>query len=62
MIVIDDLLEALSRQKVAMAAPANKVTVTYNPGDSEDFKKKLEEVQVLRKSGTPAELVPGTER
>ncbi len=57
-IVIDDILEALSRQKVDMNLSSDKITVTYESGDSEDFKRKLQEVQRIRRSGTPVEFVP----
>ncbi len=57
-IVIDDILEALSRQKVAIDAPSEKMTITYESGNNEDFKKKLQEVQMIRKSGTPVEFLP----
>lgn len=59
-IVIDDILEALSRQKVSMELPAGKVKVTYRSGDSADYKAKLEEVKELRKNGTSVELIPDT--
>uniref|UniRef100_UPI004056DE58 ATP phosphoribosyltransferase regulatory subunit n=1 Tax=Acetatifactor sp. TaxID=1872090 RepID=UPI004056DE58 len=57
-IVIDDILEALSRQKVNLNVASEKMTVTYKPGDSEDFKRKLKEVQMIRRSGTPVEFIP----
>ena len=57
-IVIDDILEALSRQKVSVKIPEKKHTVTYHFGDSADYEQKLKEVQKLRKDGICAELVP----
>ncbi len=57
-IVIDDILEALSRQKVAINLPSEKMTVTYEAGNSEDFKRKLQEVQMIRKGGTPVAFIP----
>lgn len=57
-IVIDDIMEALSRQKVQVELPAEKMRITYEAGNSDDFKKKLQEVQMIRRSGTPVEFVP----
>lgn len=57
-VVIDDILEALSRQKVEYDIPNLKMTVTYKAGDSKDFQAKLSEVQKLRGDGIPAALVP----
>lgn len=57
-IVIDDILEALSRQKVDLEIPSVKMTVTYKPGDSKDFQEKLSEVRILRGDGIPVELIP----
>lgn len=57
-VVIDDILEALSRQKVEYDIPNLKMMVTYKLGDSKDFQEKLSEVQKLRSEGIPAALVP----
>lgn len=57
-IVIDDVLEALSRQKVEATLPPVKRTVSYLANDSENFRQKLKEVRELRKQGIPSELVP----
>ena len=57
-VVIDDILEALSRQKVCPQLPAQKVKVTYKAGDSKHFQEKLLEVRALREKGIPAELIP----
>lgn len=57
-IVIDDVLEALSRQKVEATLPPVKRTITYLANDSENFRLKLKEVRELRKQGIPSELVP----
>lgn len=59
--VIDDIMEALSRQKVSMDLSGEKVKVTYQPGNSADYKEKLETVRGMRKKGIPAELIPGIE-
>ena len=57
-VVIDDIMEALSRQKVNLNLSAEKVKVTYKAGDSKDFETKLSEVRKLRKNGISAELIP----
>ncbi len=57
-IVIDDLLEALSRQKVAFELPVEKITISYIAGDHNDYKEKLKEVKKLRGDGLAVELVP----
>lgn len=54
-IVIDDLLEALKGQKVALAEEETAQKVYYN---AENFSDKLKEVQNLRKSGKAIALVP----
>jgi len=56
--VIDDIMEALSRQKVSMELSGEKVKVTYQPGNAADYKDKLETVREMRKKGIPAELIP----
>lgn len=57
-IVIDDLLEALSRQKVNIDIPASGKTVYYRAGDEADYLAKLSEVVSLRKQGIPTVLSP----
>lgn len=57
-IVIDDIMEALSRQKVNLKLPSKKQKITYEADNANDFREKLEEVQKLRKSGIAVELVP----
>lgn len=52
--VIDNILEALSRQKVEIPAPAPVQTVYYNHSN---FTEKLSEVQQLRAEGCAAALV-----
>lgn len=54
-IVIDDLLEALSRQKVQIPQPEAKRVIGYS---RENFAQKLEEVKKLRSQGKSVELVP----
>ena len=57
-IVVDDIMEALSRQKVALKLPEKKQTITYKEGDSEDFSAQLKEAQKLRAEGIAVELIP----
>ena len=57
-IVIDDLLEALSRQRVNIDMPASGKTVYYRAGDEADYLAKLSEVITLRKEGIPTVLSP----
>ncbi len=52
--VIDNILEALSRQKVEVAATAPVQTVCYN---HENFTEKLKEVQLLREKGQAVVLI-----
>ena len=58
--VIDDILEALSRQKVEITLPAGKVTVVYKAGDTDSYKENLSEAKKLRADGLSVELVPDT--
>lgn len=55
MIVIDDMQEALNRQKVSIELPENKRIITYQP---ENYAEKLAECIFLRKQGFSAELIP----
>ena len=57
-IVIDDLLEALSRQKVAIDVPASGKIMYYRAGDETDYLVKLAEAAKLRKEGIPTVLSP----
>ena len=57
-IVIDDLLEALSRQKVDIAIPASGKVLYYNVEDEADYQAKLAEAMNLRKEGIPTVLSP----
>ena len=54
-IVIDDMQEALTRQKVTLELPDNKQTVTYN---TENYTEKLAECIQLRKQGFSVKLIP----
>lgn len=56
--VIDNILEALSRQKVEVPAPACVRTVCYDPGN---FAEKLAEAERLRAEGHAAVLVCSAE-
>lgn len=55
--MIDDILEALSRQKVVIESSQNVHRVEYN---ETNFIEKLSEAESLRKNGIPAVLVPAT--
>ncbi len=53
-VVVDSILEALSRQKVDLPLPEAVKIVPYRP---EDYQEKLAEVQELRRKGIAAALV-----
>ena len=57
-IVIDDLLEALSRQKVVIDIPVSGKIMYYRAGDEADYLAKLAEAAKLRKEGIPTVLSP----
>jgi ATP phosphoribosyltransferase regulatory subunit len=57
-IVIDDILEALARQKVEIQIPDKPVVLYYNPSDSADYAAKLKEAAKLRTTGQHAILTP----
>lgn len=57
-IVIDDLLEALSRQKVVIDVPVSGKIMYYRAGDEADYLVKLAEAAKLRKEGIPTVLSP----
>lgn len=52
--VVDDLLEALSRQKVEIALPAPKQVLCYTDAD---YKEVLKKAQAMRKEGIFVELM-----
>lgn len=54
-IVIDDLLEALNRQKVGLSLPEGKKTCFYT---QDNFSERLKEACALRRQGISVELVP----
>lgn len=54
-IVIDDLLEALSRQKVEIAVEKSKQVIIYS---ADDYQDKLKEAMELRRKGIAVELIP----
>lgn len=54
-IVLDDLLEALSRQKVQLPLPEPKIVIEY---EEKDFGDRLKEAKRLRKEGKAVELIP----
>ncbi len=58
-IVIDDILEALARQRVEMEIPASPEIIFYEPDNSADYADKLKAASELRSSGRPVILTPG---
>ena len=54
-VVVDDMLEALNRQKVDIPVEENKQIVYYN---KENYKEQLAKTIELRKQGVAVELVP----
>lgn len=56
-LVIDDILEALSRQKVDIPLPEEKTKLTYRQGDMSDFAEKLAKAKALRNQGIAVELL-----
>lgn len=57
MITIDELIEALDRQKVELALPAPKEKLFYNPANKADFEDKLKQARALRAKGMSVELI-----
>ncbi len=53
-VVVDDLMEALTRQKVEIPLPAGKQQIFYGPGD---YGERLAQAQALRARGIAVELV-----
>lgn len=60
-IVIDDILEALARQKVDIDIPKAPKAIYYEAGNSADYAGKLTEASKLRRSGQPVVLTPKEE-
>ena len=52
--IVDNILEALSRQKVSVEIPASVHTVTFR---QDNYMQKLSEVKELRSRGIAAALV-----
>lgn len=59
MIVVDDLLEALSRQKVFIELPKEKQTITYR---SDNYAQQLKKAAAFRKEGIAVEFIPESAR
>lgn len=57
-IVVDDVMEALARQKVEVELPAVKETICYAVNDSCDYAQKLAQAKELRHRGIAVELIP----
>lgn len=54
-VVVDDMVEALERQKVNIPIEENKKVIYYN---MENYKEQLAEAMACRKDGVAVELVP----
>ena len=54
-IVIDDLMNAMSRQNIAVTVPEPVKKILYNP---QNFDEKLREAEKLRIDGARAALIP----
>ena len=57
MVVIDELIEALDRQKVDLPLPEEKTRLIYDSSDRNDFAAKLAEAKKMRAQGLAVELV-----
>lgn len=57
-LVIDDILEALSGQKIDIELPQGAEILHYRAGDGSDYAQKLKQAQAARKSGRAAILTP----
>ena len=57
MITIDELIEALDRQRVELALPTPKQKISYHSADKADFEAKLAQARALRAKGVSVELV-----
>lgn len=57
-IVIDDILEALSRQKVEITLPENVKVLNYQAGNNDDYAAKLKEAGEMRRKGIAVALIP----
>lgn len=53
-IVIDDLMQALSRQSIAVSLPDNLITLVY---DESHYSQALKQAEDLRKEGRPVQLL-----
>ncbi len=57
-LVVDELLEALDRQRVEIPLPEEIRTLSYREGDRPDYLAKLEEARRLREEGKAVALMP----
>ncbi len=62
MITIDELIEALDRQKVELELPAPRKQLVYNAADRADFREKLAQARKLRSEGQSVELVAARQK
>lgn len=57
-LVIDDILEALSGQRVELPRPKSTQNLYYRKGDSADYLDKLSQAREMRKNKIPVALTP----
>ena len=60
-LVVDDIMEALDRQKIEVPVDYDNIVIKYDPKKTGDFEKCLKEATALRKQGKAVELTPVTE-
>ena len=60
-LVVDDIMEALDRQKIEVPVDYDNIVIKYDPKKTGDFEKCLKEATTLRKQGKAVELTPVTE-
>ena len=57
-ILVDDLLEALTRQKAAPFVTDENITLFYHPEQAEDYREQLRQARKLRQEGKMVALTP----
>ncbi len=57
-LVVDELLEALDRQKVELPLPEGVLTLYYKKGDPADYREKLKRAKELRRDHAAVALTP----
>ena len=56
-LVIDDIIEAISRQKIEVELPKQKSQLFYDKNNADSFKEALEKAKEMRKTGVCVELL-----